>query len=153
MIVTGEASDDEMAARIERHRADRPWDWTVIEEPADLDSAMSALDDESLLIIDCLTLWVANLMTAGVNDEAIVERAARIAARAAARAAPVIAISNEVGSGIVPMASLGRRYRDVLGIVNSRWAQEAADTYLVVAGRVLRLEEASQMTSAGSVVW
>lgn len=143
LIVTAEARDSEMTERIERHRSERPWDWTVIEEPTDMLGALRSVDDASLLIVDCLTLWVSNLMESDLSDAEIIETAQKVAAEAAGRGAPVIVISNEVGSGIVPMAALTRRYRDLLGAVNAAWSTAATDAYLVVAGRTLRLDDAS----------
>mgnify|MGYP000055863939 CR=1 FL=1 len=152
VVATAQAGDAEMESRIRRHRDERPWDWTVIEEPLLLPEAMASVNDPSLLIIDCLTLWVSNLVGSGMSDESILELAARTASLAAERDAPVIVVSNEVGSGIVPVNELARRYRDLLGSVNAVWASSADDTFLVVAGRLLRLESAAGLAPVGHVV-
>ena len=137
-VATAVASDDEMAARIERHRAERPPAWTTVEEPVALGVALAAVEGDA--VVDCLSLWVSNLMEAGWEDEAIEDEARAIARAAAARPGMTVAVSNEVGSGVVPATPLGRRYRDVLGGVNRAWATEADRALLVVAGRALELE-------------
>jgi adenosyl cobinamide kinase/adenosyl cobinamide phosphate guanylyltransferase len=92
--------------------------------------------------VDCLTLWVSNLLEKGAKDPEIEELARRSAAAAAARAADTIVVSNEVGSGIVPANALARRFQDLLGCVNSIWVDASDRTALVVAGRVLPLRPA-----------
>jgi adenosylcobinamide kinase / adenosylcobinamide-phosphate guanylyltransferase len=141
VVVTAEARDEEMAARIRRHRAERPADWRTVEAPRELEAALEGAAPEAFVIVDCLTLWVSNLMEQGLDDTAVARRAQAAAALAAARAAPTLAISNEVGSGVVPAAALARRYRDLLGQVNAAWAAAAEKTLLLVAGRVLPLQD------------
>lgn len=140
-LATGEAGDDEMAARIASHRAERPAQWATVEEPVELAGALGACPAEACVVVDCLSLWVANVMGRNVDEGEIERRAGEVAALAAGRRAPTIAVSNEVGMGVVPEHPLGRRYRDVLGRVNALWAAAANEALLVVAGRVLRLEE------------
>ena len=132
-LATGEAGDEEMADRIARHRAERPAGWTTVEEPVGLREAVAAAPPDATLVVDCLSLWVAN-----VFESREVEAEAREAAALAA-ARTTIAVSNEVGLGVVPATPLGREYRDVLGRVNAIWAEAADEAYFVVAGRVLRL--------------
>lgn len=139
-VATGAAGDPEMAERIARHRAERPAGWVTREAPLDLEAAVASGPADACLIVDCLTLWVANLVARGDGDGEVERHAGRAARLAAARAAPTIVVSNEVGLGIVPMHPLGRRYRDVLGRVNATFSLAAARADLVVAGRVLRLE-------------
>lgn len=141
-VATAEALDDEMAVRIARHRTDRPEAWVTIEEPIELERALARVDDDATVIVDCLTLWVTNVMLRGDDDATIAARAERAAAAAAARSGPTVVVTNEVGSGVVPASGMGRRYRDLLGWVNALWARAADDAFLVVAGRTLRLEEA-----------
>jgi adenosylcobinamide kinase/adenosylcobinamide-phosphate guanylyltransferase len=138
-LATGEVRDDEMAERIGRHRAERPPDWTTVEEPLRLGAAIAGVAPDSCLVVDCLSLWVANRLEQA--PPATVEAEAAAAAdAAAARPGPTIAVSNEVGLGIVPVTPLGRSYRDVLGRVNAAWVERAERAYFVVAGRVLPLE-------------
>ena len=139
-IATAEAGDDEMEARIARHRADRPAQWTTVEEPVHLADALKLAAPQGTVIVDCLTLWISNLLLAGHDDDEIHKRAAEAAAQAANREGPTLVVSNEVGSGVHPESALGRRFRDLLGGVNSIWADQAATALLVVAGRTIPLE-------------
>jgi adenosyl cobinamide kinase/adenosyl cobinamide phosphate guanylyltransferase len=131
--------DSELDARIDAHRAERPADWTTIEELHDLVGALTAAEG-AFAIVDCLTLWVSNLMWRGDHDAAIATAARDFADAAAGRAAPVVAVSNEVGMGIHPDSELGRRYRDVLGRVNQSVAAVADPALLMIAGRALTLQ-------------
>jgi adenosylcobinamide kinase / adenosylcobinamide-phosphate guanylyltransferase len=146
VIATGEARDDEMAERIRMHRARRPRAWTTIEEPVDLEAALRAVPDEALTVVDCLTLWVSNLIEKGLRDDEIEGRARDAASLAATRNGDTVVVTNEVGSGIVPTNALARRYRDLLGNVNSIWAGHSDRSALVVAGQILPL-------SGPSAIW
>jgi adenosylcobinamide kinase / adenosylcobinamide-phosphate guanylyltransferase len=139
-IATGEAGDAEMAERIAAHRAERPEEWVTVEAPTDIQEALADADPADTVILDCLTLWVANVLERGDGTAAVLEAAERAARSAGARVGLTIAISNEVGLGIVPATPLGRVYRDVLGSVNAIWVEASAEAALVVAGRSLRLE-------------
>lgn len=144
-VATAEARDAEMTERIARHREERPMGWSTREAPLDLLGPLRQEPTTSVLLLDCLSLWVANLMERG-ESAAQIEAAAREAAGAAAvRPSPVIAVSNEVGMGLVPTTPLGRAYRDVLGRVNATWSRAADTAYLVVAGRALRLADAAEL--------
>ena len=123
-IATGEPGDDEMAERIARHRAERPAEWTTIEEPVDLGTALASVPATDTVIVDCLSLWVANGGDGSVPPP---------------REGLTIAVTNEVGLGIVPDNALARTYRDDLGRANSAWVDAADEAYFVVAGRTLRL--------------
>jgi adenosylcobinamide kinase / adenosylcobinamide-phosphate guanylyltransferase len=139
-LATGEAADDEMAERIALHRSQRPASWGTVEEPVQVEKALGGIADGTTIVFDCLTLWVANLLAAGYDDDASLAAAGAVAARCAHRPGRVIVVSNEVGSGIVPTEhSLSRRYRDLLGRANMIFAARAEDAFLVVAGRVLAL--------------
>lgn len=134
LIATAEAGDEEMAEKIERHRRARPPGWTVIEEPRDLVSALGRVPDDAGLVVDCLTLWVANLAGAGLGEDEILGGAEDAAALVAARPGETVVVSNEVGSGIVPANASARGYRQLLGRVNSIWAAHSRRVFLVVAG-------------------
>jgi adenosylcobinamide kinase/adenosylcobinamide-phosphate guanylyltransferase len=139
--------DEEMAARIARHqqeRRDQPGRWSTIEEPLDV---VGALDRAAgtFTILDCLTLWVSNLMWDGRTDDEIDRLADAVVAAAIAVPNPVVVVTNEVGMGIHPDRPLGRRYRDVLGRVNQVLAADADDALLMVAGRALRLDDPSRL--------
>jgi adenosyl cobinamide kinase/adenosyl cobinamide phosphate guanylyltransferase len=147
-LATGQAGDDEMAARIARHRAERPAHWRTVEEPLALLEAIGTVDRAACLLVDCLSLWAANLLATA--DAAVVEQAAGAAAdAAAARPGTTIVVTTEVGLGVVPPTPLGREYRDLLGRVNAIWADRADEVYLVVAGRLLRLLPASEVLADG----
>jgi adenosylcobinamide kinase / adenosylcobinamide-phosphate guanylyltransferase len=139
-VATGTGGDEEMAERIRRHRAERPAAWTTVEEPVQLREALRGVSSDACLVVDCLSLWVANLLEAGWQDDAVEEEATAVALKAASRESLTVVVSNEVGLGIVPGTPLGRRYRDVLGRVNAIFAEAASEPLLVVAGRKVRLE-------------
>ncbi len=143
-IATALAGDDEMRRRIDRHRADRPPGWHTIEEPTDVVGALTRVDGGALVIVDCLTLWLANVL-ARVADDAVLAAADTLGAAAAVRTAPTVIVTNEVGTGIVPADAATRRYRDLLGGVNTAVAAHAAQALLVVAGRVLPLSAAPSL--------
>jgi adenosyl cobinamide kinase/adenosyl cobinamide phosphate guanylyltransferase len=140
-FATAEARDEEFAMRIARHRRERPSGWQLVEEPIELHQALGEIDEERTVVIDCLTLWVANLAEKDLGETEIVERAAEIAIAAAKRAGLVLVVSNEVGSGIVPADPSTRVYRDILGRVNATFVEHSTQAHLVVAGRGLLLEE------------
>ncbi len=141
-VATAEALDAEMEERVARHRAERDAAWTTVEAPLHPDRALAEVPAGACAVLDCLSLWVANLVQRDVPEEEIVRRSRQAAASAAARSGLTIAVSNEVGMGVVPEFELGRRYRDALGRVNATWASEAQEALLVVAGRTLNLEVA-----------
>ena len=142
LIATGRSVDAEMAERIRRHRDERPAGWTTVEEAVELRKALAAVEPDATVVVDCLSLWTANLLEAGWKDEEVESEGEVVAAAAAGRAGTTIAVSNEVGLGIVPVTPLGRRYRDVHGRVNASWAKAADRALLVVAGRTLELQRA-----------
>jgi adenosylcobinamide kinase / adenosylcobinamide-phosphate guanylyltransferase len=141
-IATGEAGDDEMAARIAVHRAARPGEWLTVEEPYALEDALAAADPTHTVVVDCLTLWTANALRRDRDADVVLAAATSAAAVAAGRDATTITVSNEVGLGIVPLEPLSRAFRDVLGSVNRTWVDASADAALVVAGRALVLRDA-----------
>lgn len=130
-----------MAARIERHRAERPSTWSTIEEPVALRAALEALDDEDAAILDCLTLWVSNVLERGDTRETVLAEATAVADAAVARQSLVVVVTNEVGLGIVPADELARRFREVLGHVNRVFVARADEASFVIAGKRIRLED------------
>lgn len=137
-VATAEARDDEMRTRIAAHRMERPATWTTLEEPLDLAAALAHLAPSvTTVVLDCLTLWVSNRLLLQDNpaaDATILAEAERLLDRYASGTATWIVVSNEVGLGLVPDTELGRRYRDILGEVNQRFAQRAERVLLMVAG-------------------
>ena len=140
VIATAEAGDDEMRERIRAHRGARPSEWHVVEEPIDLATSLSRAGGDHAVVLDCLSLWAANVLERGWTPMEIDAASSNAVSRACAREALTIVVSNEVGLGVVPRSELGRRYRDVLGRVNAQWAAAADEAFFVVAGRALRLE-------------
>lgn len=144
-VATATVADPEFERRVALHRASRPSGWATVEEPVDVEAALGRVDASDTVVVDCLTLWVANLLEAGFAEEAVVSAATALATAAEERPGLVLAVSNEVGSGIVPMNAVARRFRDVLGRANAAASLAANDAYLVVAGRLLRLEPPSAL--------
>lgn len=137
-VATAQALDDEMAARIARHRGERQANWVTIEEPLALPEALACVEAD-VVLIDCLTLWLANLLLRGdaaTDVEAAVERLAKAAST---RRGHVVIVTNEVGMGIVPEHALGRLFRDVAGRAHQRLAASADEVYMAMLGLVVRL--------------
>jgi adenosylcobinamide kinase / adenosylcobinamide-phosphate guanylyltransferase len=135
-FATAEAHDDEMAERIALHRARRGSSWETIEAPRDLASALLSCRHRPVLV-DCLTLWLSNLMLAGADIDAETAQLERVVT---ATGAPIVLVANEVGYGLVPDQPLGRRFRDLQGVLNQRIAACAARVVLVVAGLPLAVK-------------
>ena len=149
-VATAEAGGDaEMAARIERHRADRPGDWRTIEEPLALaDAVERAAEEADAVVVDCLTIWLSNLSwehrdgTPGELEQAARAEIERLAG--AARGCHVILVSNELGCATVPESRVARDFRDAQGLLN-QWAAAASDeVILTVAGLPLYLKTPSR---------
>lgn len=142
-VATAECRDDEeMRRKIDRHRADRPGNWTTIEEPLELARAITSQDHNcDLVLIDCLTLFAAKLLEVHQDDEGgIASRIEELCETLRSTSCSVILVSNEVGSGVVPAFEAGRRYRDLLGEINQRVAAVADHVVLMVAGLPLLLK-------------
>jgi adenosylcobinamide kinase/adenosylcobinamide-phosphate guanylyltransferase len=153
-VATMQPLDDEMRARIDAHRANRPASWTTVEAAEDLVAALDAhARPGACVVIDCLTLWTSNLLLAAVGEsdviaaergaaavDAIVGLAASLVERVSAHDGEVIAVTNEVGLGIVPPTPLGRLFRDALGGVNRTFAARAERVYYLTAGLALELK-------------
>ena len=135
-LATGEGRDTEMADRIARHRADRGPRWRTVECPLALPEAIMAVESGAILI-DCLTLWLSNLMLA---EQDVAARTRDLLAAIAAMPHPIVIVTNEVGLGIVPDHPLGRAFRDEAGRLNQAVAAQADAAYFVAAGLVLRLQ-------------
>jgi adenosylcobinamide kinase/adenosylcobinamide-phosphate guanylyltransferase len=135
-VATAEALDAEMAERIAAHRACRGPQWRTIEAPRDLAAALAHCEAMPVLV-DCLTLWLSNQMLADADIEL---EMARLEDALTAAKTPIVLIANEVGSGIVPDHPLGRKFRDLQGVLNQRMAARADRVVLVVAGLPLALK-------------
>jgi len=141
-IATAEAGDDEMRERIERHSKEREQSgWTTIEEPLDISVALRSTPEGSVAIVDCLTLWVSNLMMNGLLTEDDAANRARMALKAARESgASFVFVTSEVGMGVVPMSKEARLFCDLLGRVNQEVAAESDHVYLLVSGLPLALK-------------
>jgi len=137
-IATAEALDDEMAERIARHQADRGANWKTVEAPLALcDAIESNAAAANVCLVDCLTLWLSNLMHADRNIEAETDLLVKVLEQAKGR---VILVSNEIGMGLVPEHPLGRRFRDKQGRLNQRIASVSDRVEFVAAGLPLTLK-------------
>lgn len=130
-VATGQVTDDEMAARIARHRARRPSSWTTLEVGEDLPEVLSRLQGSAL--VDALGTWLAGRPDFEVDEQ-------RLCSALRGRAGDTIVVSDEVGMGVHPSTEIGRRFRDALGSLNTAVADVADRVLLVVAGRVLELD-------------
>lgn len=135
-VATAEALDAEMQARVAAHRARRARGWVTVEAPLAVAQALDAAGTAPVLV-DCLTLWLSNLMLGGADEAAAW---ACLEAALARRRAPTILVANEVGLGIVPENALARRFRDAAGILNQRAAARADRVVLMAAGLPLTLK-------------
>ncbi|MFM8607405.1 MAG: bifunctional adenosylcobinamide kinase/adenosylcobinamide-phosphate guanylyltransferase [Hyphomicrobiales bacterium] len=134
-VATAEIWDEEMRARVERHKSDRSEaGWITVEAPLDL---AAALNTNTPVLVDCLTLWVTNLMLGGHDLEAAFDR---LEAALAMRTAPTFLVANEVGLGIVPDNKMARDFRDHAGRLHQRLAQKADHVILMVAGLPLAVK-------------
>jgi adenosylcobinamide kinase/adenosylcobinamide-phosphate guanylyltransferase len=137
-LATAQSLDEEMATRVAKHRIERGPDFSTIEEPLEIADVIRKTADADAIVLDCLTLWLSNIMlTFGRDVDSEIEKLIQ-----AAQATPttVIAVTNEVGSGIVPDNTLGRDFRDHSGLLNQRVAAVADEVYWMVFGQPLRVK-------------
>ncbi|MFT5510699.1 MAG: adenosylcobinamide kinase/adenosylcobinamide-phosphate guanylyltransferase [Hyphomicrobiaceae bacterium] len=136
-IATAEARDEEMADRIAKHQARRGPEWTTHNEPLDLIGALKATDGHGPRLVDCLTLWLSNMMLQDADWESASHN---LVSALPAQQSPIVFVTNEVGGGIVPDNQLARAFRDAAGLLNQWVAAAADDAYLAVAGLPLQLK-------------
>ena len=142
-VATGQAWDDEMKVRIAQHQSRRGKDWTTVEAPEALGEVVSAqAKPGSIVLVDCLTLWINNLMMA---ERDLAEAFDDLATRLGTLAGSVVLVSNEVGLGIVPENPLARRFRDAQGQLNQRMAALADEVVFVAAGLPMTLKDRSSV--------
>mgnify|MGYP001586083789 FL=1 len=142
-IATAAALDEEMKQRIRLHKSSRPKSWGLIEETIELTDVLRTLKSRyAVALIDCMGLWITNLLMTGIKDKVIEKKIAEFAdAICKAKAASIIVVSNEVGSGIVPGDSLSREFRDLLGLANQVLAKKADKVVFMQAGIPLIIKE------------
>jgi adenosylcobinamide kinase/adenosylcobinamide-phosphate guanylyltransferase len=138
-VATAEAFDAEMRDRILRHRDERGVDFATMEEPLHLAQRLGQVQDVDVVLVDCLTLWLSNLMMTALSVADIDVHVAELVAVLKARRQHVVLVSNEVGLGIVPESAMGRIFRDVAGRAHQRLAAEADEVYFAAMGLMLRM--------------
>jgi adenosylcobinamide kinase/adenosylcobinamide-phosphate guanylyltransferase len=139
-VATAQAGDGDMAVRIARHRAERPQQWATVEEPFDVAARVKEIRAADAVVIDCVTVWVANRLLRGDPDDAILAEVDALTALLPRVPFDVTIVSNEVGEGVHPETAMGLRFRDVLGLVNQRLAAACDTAVLMVAGLPLTLK-------------
>lgn len=145
-VATAEGRDDDMATRIERHRLERPDSWATFESPRFNQFEANSIEPAALMIVDCLTLLVSNLLLGdddwpALDEAALLAQVDSLAAALAARPGPTLLISNEVGMGVHPPTELGRSYRDILGRANRIAVDQSETAAIIVAGRLMALDD------------
>jgi adenosyl cobinamide kinase/adenosyl cobinamide phosphate guanylyltransferase len=143
-VATAPRIDGDMEARIARHRTERPA-WPTVEEPHDFTATIRAAASDAMVIVDCITLWVSNLMWRGDTDGEVAATAGRLSDELRATSAHVVLVTNEVGLGVHPETELGRRYRDLLGRVNQILVAAADRALFMVSGRALLLADPNEV--------
>lgn len=141
-LATGQARDEEMVRRVELHQAQRGPLWSTREEPLHLKAALRSLDrPQAVILLDCLTMWLSNLMTlAGLDEDATAQRGQELAEFIPALQGRLVLVSNEVGQGIVPDNALARAFRDQAGLLHQRLAAVCGRVVLLTAGLPLALK-------------
>lgn len=132
--------DAEMKKRITKHKKERPEKWRTIEEPLNIEAEIKKAGKGTVVLVDCLTLWLSNLLEAGMNDASILHEAKKAAKAGTAAKADVIMVSNEVGMGIVPATEIGRRFRDLAGAINRIIAEKADEVFYLTAGLPMKIK-------------
>jgi len=150
-IATAESLDEEMEKRIEKHRKDRGNDWDTFEEPLKIAQTLQkTADDHAVVLLDCLTLWVSNLLHAGVDIQEKMDGLINALMKyktGTGKASVMIIVSNEVGMGIVPGNEMAREFRDWAGILNQKVASAADEVYVTVSGIPVKIKGNSSAPS------
>lgn len=137
-VATARRYDDDLSARIDRHVRERGPDFATLEEPLALPELLAGLGAD-VALVDCLTLWISNLLLDGAADERVEARVEDLCRVLAAPPCHVVLVSNEVGMGLHPETALGRRFRDLAGRAHQRLARVSDEVHFAVMGLVLRL--------------
>ena len=144
-VATGQPFDGEMEVRIARHREERGDRYRTVEAPVELTEALAALDGTDVVVIDCLTLWLSNLLLGDEAEPAILARIDRLTAELARRRFHAVVVTSEVGMGVIPPTPLGRRFQDLAGTAHQRIARIADEIHLAVLGTILHLPRAAHV--------
>ena len=148
-LATAQPGDEEMRARIQRHRETRGEDFQTVEEPLAVAEVFRDVAGHEVVVLDCLTLWLTNLLLAGKDPEAVLREVEELAGILGRRRAHAVIVTNEVGLGLVPETPLGRTFRDVAGLAHQRLAELADEVYFGVLGVMLRLKPAPVVPVGG----
>lgn len=139
-LATAEPLDPEMRERIELHKRSRPGDWDTIEEPVRIYDRIGEISNEyNLILIDCLTLWLSNIM-GRMNRDLVIKEIDRLAGQVKSASSNIVLVSNEVGMGIVPDNELARSFRDLSGLMNQKMADISSEVHLLFSGIPLRIK-------------
>jgi adenosylcobinamide kinase/adenosylcobinamide-phosphate guanylyltransferase len=139
-LATGQPGDEEMQTRIRRHRETRGPDFQTVEEPLAVAEVLRHVQGHDVVVLDCLTFWLANLLLRGDDGEAVSRQVDELADVLGRRLVHTVIVTGEVGLGLVPETPLGRAFRDVTGLANQRLAKLADEVYFGVLGVLLRLK-------------
>ncbi|MBS0012796.1 MAG: bifunctional adenosylcobinamide kinase/adenosylcobinamide-phosphate guanylyltransferase [Desulfobacterales bacterium] len=139
-VATCMPADDEMQARVVRHQQERDPQWQTVEEPLELARVIREYGGADVILVDCLTLWISNLMAGHKDDDKVMEQVRDLGCALDDAACPVFLVSNEVGAGIVPENAMARRFRDLAGFVNQHAAQCARHVTWMVAGIAVEIK-------------
>lgn len=141
-VATARRYDADMSARIDRHVAERGAEFTTVEEPLALPETLLAAAGHDVVVVDCLTLWLSNLLLDGAAPEAIERRVEDLAAALGRAPCHVVVVTNEVGMGLHPETALGRTFRDLAGRAHQRLSAASDEVHLAVMGLLVRLKPA-----------
>lgn len=143
-VATAIPRDEEMRERIRQHQKDRPAHWRLVEEEKNLSLVLSQLDAScELVVIDCLSFLISNLLLDNTEEDNIIKQVREIAGKVLHLRPTFIVVSNEVGYGVVPATRLGRSFRDICGRANQIMAEQAQEVYLMISGIPLRIKRNS----------
>jgi adenosylcobinamide kinase/adenosylcobinamide-phosphate guanylyltransferase len=145
-LATAEVGDEEMRARIARHQIERGPDFETREAPRALAETVAGAPNDAVVVVDCLTLWLSNLLLDSVPLDDLLARVDALVAAAGSRSAPTLIVTNEVGLGVVPDTPLGRTFRDLAGLAHQRLARTADESYAALLGLILRLHPGPVVT-------
>ena len=140
-LATGQALDEEMKERIRNHRKERGQDWRTVEEPLNIAGAIEQEATKAgVILIDCVTLWVSNMLLRDMPEEEIMHSVGALAEKIHKPLCSFILVTNEVGAGIAPENRLARRFRDLVGMVNQKLAACADEVYWLVSGIPIKIK-------------
>jgi adenosylcobinamide kinase/adenosylcobinamide-phosphate guanylyltransferase len=151
-VATAQAGDDEMHARIRRHQETRGMDFHKVEEPLAVVEVFRNVTAHDVVVLDCLTFWLANLLLRGDDPEAVIRQVKELADVLDRRLAHAVIVTSEVGLGLVPETSLGRTFRDVTGLAHQHLAERADEVYFGVLGVMLRVKPAPVISVVGGPI-